>query len=210
MCTGTWRASPARGVRFSIHPCDLSLHGSARASWLFPRHGQMLAGCSGEEPPLGVMPLGGVGGKALSHFWWGACVLDGLSSIPCRRLRVWLHERSPKWGPMCLLHPGGSSRWRSIPGDLGEPRGWSPDTPSPSEGLPPQWEGMCSRQATLVSLGVLGAGLWHSVWHWDVGPAPSASASPGGILCCAGSEQRRAFINGLSVEMSNPDMAAGG
>ena len=69
---------------------------------------------------------------------------------------------------------------------------------------------MCSGQATLVNLGVLGDGLWHGVWHWDVGPALGACAGPGGILHHAGSEQWRAFINGLSTEMSNPDMAAGG
>ena len=58
MCLGMRRVSPAQGVHFSIHLCDLSLNGSARASWLFPWHGQRLAGCRGEEPPLGVMPLG--------------------------------------------------------------------------------------------------------------------------------------------------------
>lgn len=68
----------------------VSLHSSARAPWLFPQHGQMLAGCRGEEPPLGAMPLGGVGGKALSHFWRGAYVLDGPSSTLCRHLWVWL------------------------------------------------------------------------------------------------------------------------
>lgn len=68
---------------------------------------------------------------------------------------------------------------------------------------------MCSGQATLVSLGVLvqcvytgtelgsgtvcGTGIWDTDW----------------ILCCAGREQWRAFTNGSSVEMSNPDMVAG-
>lgn len=70
--------------------------------------------------------------------------------------------------------------------------------------------GICSGQATLVSMGVLEAGLWHDVWHWDVGLALAAYASPGGILCHADSGQRRAFINGSGTEMSNPDTAAGG
>lgn len=87
--------------------------------------------------------------------------------------------------------------------------GGGPLTPQPIWSCP-QWEGICSGQATPVSLGVLGAGLWCSVWHWDVGLAPSACVGPGGILRWADSEQQKAFISGSSVEMSNPDRVAGG
>lgn len=61
-----------------------------------------------------------------------------------------------------------------------------------------------------MSLGVLEAELLHGLWHWDEGLASGASVGPGGILHCAGSERQKAFINGLSVEMSDPDTAAGG
>lgn len=56
---------------------------------------------------------------------------------------------------------------------------------------------------------MLEAELLHDVWHWDMGLASGACVGPGGILRCAGSERQRAFINGLSVEMSDPDVAAG-
>lgn len=107
---------------------------------------------------------------------------------------------------MCLLHPGGSSRQSNIPRDLGEVKGWSFVTPSPSGAALTHREyalGICSGEFG-------GAGSWAQCVA--VGHGTSA-----GCLCWSWwdsvscwQQTVEGFINGSSMEMCNPDMVASG
>lgn len=104
---------------------------------------------------------------------------------------------------MCLLHPGGSSRWSNIPGDLGEVKGWSFVTPS-SSGAALGWReyalGICCGEFG-------GAGSWAQCV--TVGHRTSAGCLCWDSVSCW-QQTVEGFINGSNMEICNPDMVASG